>query len=148
MPVRIITVSTSRSSSRPASSPSSPGTSATESREVPAGCATLTSGAGNHASSTVPSAAMAARPTPAAQVTGLDVTGLTLSIVGLDLRGDPIALTAALVDIPSESGHEAHIADEVEAALRNQTTGFEIVRHGNAVLARTNVGRPTRALLA
>jgi succinyl-diaminopimelate desuccinylase len=71
-----------------------------------------------------------------------------LSIVGLDLRGDPIALTAALVDIPSESGHEAHIADEVEAALRNQTTGFEIVRHGNSVLARTNMGRPTRALLA
>lgn len=68
--------------------------------------------------------------------------------MGLDLRRDPIALTAALVDIPSESGHEARIADEVEAALREQTRGFEIVRHGNAVLARTNHGRPTRVLLA
>ncbi|MGH3969747.1 MAG: hypothetical protein ACRDTV_16915, partial [Mycobacterium sp.] len=29
----------------------------------------------------------------------------------LDLRGDPIELTAALVDIPSESRHEARIAD-------------------------------------
>ncbi|HYQ35370.1 MAG TPA: succinyl-diaminopimelate desuccinylase, partial [Mycobacterium sp.] len=36
----------------------------------------------------------------------------------LDLRGDPIELTAALVDIPSESRDEARLADEVEAALR------------------------------
>ena len=47
--------------------------------------------------------------------------------VGMDLRGDPIALTAALVDIPSESRHEQRIADEIEAALRDQTTGFEVV---------------------
>jgi succinyl-diaminopimelate desuccinylase len=66
----------------------------------------------------------------------------------LDLRGDPIELTAALVDIPSESRHEERIADEVEAALRAQTSGFEIVRNGNAVLARTGLGRPTRVLLA
>jgi succinyl-diaminopimelate desuccinylase len=68
--------------------------------------------------------------------------------VGLDLRGDPIALTAALVDIPSESGQEARIADEVEAALRDQTSGFEIIRNGDAVLARTNRGHATRVLLA
>lgn len=66
----------------------------------------------------------------------------------LDLCGDPITLTAALVDIPSESRHEAHIADEVEAALRAQTTGFEILRTGNAVLARTKLGKPSRVLLA
>ena len=35
----------------------------------------------------------------------------------LDLTADPIALTAALVDIPSESRHEQLIADEIEAAL-------------------------------
>jgi succinyl-diaminopimelate desuccinylase len=68
--------------------------------------------------------------------------------VGLDLRGDPIVLTAALVDIPSESGDEARIADEVEAALRDQTHGFEIVRNGNAVLARTTSGKPSRVVLA
>jgi len=68
--------------------------------------------------------------------------------VGLDLRGDPVALTAALVDIPSESRHEQRIADEIEAALREQTTGFEVVRNGNAVLARTNLGLPSRVLLA
>ncbi len=66
----------------------------------------------------------------------------------LDLHGDPIDLTAALVDIPSESRSEARIADEVEAALRAQTTGFEIIRNGNAVLARTQLGRPARVLLA
>jgi succinyl-diaminopimelate desuccinylase len=66
----------------------------------------------------------------------------------LDLAGDPVALTAALVDIPSESRHEQRIADEIEAALREQTTGFEVVRNGNAVLARTNLGVPSRVLLA
>lgn len=68
--------------------------------------------------------------------------------MGLDLHGDPIALTAALVDIPSESRHEQRIADEVEAALRTQTQGFEIIRNGDAVLARTTLGRPSRVLLA
>jgi len=66
----------------------------------------------------------------------------------LDLHGDPIELTAALVDIPSESRDESRIADEVEAALRAQTTGFQIVRNGNAVLARTDHGLPSRVLLA
>jgi succinyl-diaminopimelate desuccinylase len=66
----------------------------------------------------------------------------------LDLRADPIALTAALVDIPSVSRDEARIADEVEAALRAQTDGYEIVRNGDAVLARTNFGLPSRVVLA
>lgn len=59
-----------------------------------------------------------------------------------------MALTAALVDIPSESRHEKRIADEIEAALREQTVGYEIVRAGDAVLARTDYGRPSRVLLA
>ncbi|WP_040791868.1 succinyl-diaminopimelate desuccinylase [Nocardia paucivorans] len=66
----------------------------------------------------------------------------------LDLRADPIALTAALVDIPSVSQDEAAITDAVEAALRTQTTGFEVLRHGNVVLARTDRGLPTRVVLA
>ncbi|MGV0607639.1 succinyl-diaminopimelate desuccinylase [Mycolicibacterium sp. XJ1904] len=67
--------------------------------------------------------------------------------MGLDLHGDPIALTAALVDIPSESRHERRIADEVEAALREQTS-LEVIRSADAVLARTNLGLPSRVLLA
>src|SRR5690606_28754977 len=38
----------------------------------------------------------------------------------LDLRSDPVDLTAALVDIESVSGAEAGIADAAEAALRAQ----------------------------
>lgn len=68
--------------------------------------------------------------------------------MGLNLHGDPVDLTAALVDIPSESRDEKRIADEIEAALREQTTGFEIIRNGDAVLARTNRGLPSRVLLA
>ncbi|MBN7481126.1 succinyl-diaminopimelate desuccinylase [Mycobacteroides abscessus] len=68
--------------------------------------------------------------------------------MALELAGDPIALTAALVDIPSESRHEAQIADAVEVALREQTSGFEVIRNGNAVLARTNNGLGSRVMLA
>ncbi|AYF78611.1 succinyl-diaminopimelate desuccinylase [Nocardia yunnanensis] len=66
----------------------------------------------------------------------------------LDLSADPISLTAALVDIPSVSKNEKVIADIVEKAVREQTSGFEILRHGNTVLARTNRGLPTRVILA
>lgn len=65
----------------------------------------------------------------------------------LDLTTDPVELTAALVDIPSESRQEKRIADEVEAALRQQTP-YEVIRNGDAVLARTNLGRPSRVVLA
>ncbi|MFC9516661.1 succinyl-diaminopimelate desuccinylase [Nocardiaceae bacterium NPDC056970] len=66
----------------------------------------------------------------------------------LDLHADPIDLTAALVDIPSVSHDERAIADAVEEALRTQTTGFEVIRNGDAVLARTNRGLPSRVMLA
>ncbi len=65
----------------------------------------------------------------------------------LDLRSDPVDLTAALVDIPSVSRDEKRIADEVEQALREQTD-YEVLRNGDAVLARTNLGRPSRVILA
>lgn len=104
---------------------------------------------------------MVAMPTPEAPVAEVTVHQVTrgpdqpgkgaapANVAGvLDLHADPIALTAALVDIPSESRHEARIADEIEAALREQTTGFEVVRNGDAVLARTHFGRPSRVLLA
>jgi succinyl-diaminopimelate desuccinylase len=68
--------------------------------------------------------------------------------MALDLHGDPVDLTAALVDIPSESRDEVQIADAIEGALREQTSGFEVVRSGNAVLARTHRGLGSRVLLA
>lgn len=65
----------------------------------------------------------------------------------LDIAIDPIDLTAALVDIPSVSHDEERIANEVEAALR-ALAGFEVLRVGNNVLARTNRGLPQRVMLA
>lgn len=77
-----------------------------------------------------------------------DGYGDGVTAADLDLRADPVELTAALVDIASESGDEAAIADAVESALRSQATGFEIVRDGNRVLARTDRGLPSRVILA
>ncbi len=64
----------------------------------------------------------------------------------LDLT-DPVALTAALVDVESVSGGEAHLADLVERALRAHDH-LDVVRDGNCVVARTHLGRPQRVLLA
>ncbi|WP_245931031.1 succinyl-diaminopimelate desuccinylase [Actinokineospora auranticolor] len=68
--------------------------------------------------------------------------------VELDLTADPVDLTAALVDVPSVSGDEATLADAVQRALRTQAPHLEVVRSGNAVLARTNLGRPSRVVFA
>jgi succinyl-diaminopimelate desuccinylase len=65
----------------------------------------------------------------------------------LDLSLDGPALTAALVDIPSVSGAEAELADQVEQALRGLPR-LEVLRDGDTVLARTRAGRPGRVILA
>jgi succinyl-diaminopimelate desuccinylase len=69
-------------------------------------------------------------------------------VTHLDLTADPVELTAALVDVPSVSGDEAALADAVEAALRAQAPHLTVTRCGNSVLARTELGRPSRVLLA
>jgi succinyl-diaminopimelate desuccinylase len=68
--------------------------------------------------------------------------------VELDLTADLVDLCAALVDVPSVSGAEKPLADAVEAALRVQAPHLEVLRSGEAVLARTHLGRPSRILLA
>nr|WP_204261944.1 succinyl-diaminopimelate desuccinylase [Blastococcus saxobsidens] len=65
----------------------------------------------------------------------------------MDLSSDVLSLTRALVDAPSVSGSETALADAVEAALR-ALGGLEVERIGDAVLARTNLDRPTRVVLA
>src|SRR3954469_20856615 len=65
----------------------------------------------------------------------------------LDLAGDPVELTAALVDVPSVSGDERRLADLVEAAL-GELPGLSVERNGDALVARTFLGRPKRVLLA
>ncbi|MFC8452519.1 succinyl-diaminopimelate desuccinylase [Kitasatospora sp. NPDC057223] len=65
----------------------------------------------------------------------------------LDLTIDGGALTARLVDFPSVSGDELALADAVEAALRAYPH-LTVDRYGNNVVARTNLGRAERVLLA
>ncbi|GAA3012677.1 succinyl-diaminopimelate desuccinylase [Kitasatospora sp. NPDC006786] len=65
----------------------------------------------------------------------------------LDLTLDGGALTARLVDFPSVSGDEQALADAVEAALRGYPH-LTVDRHGNNVVARTNLGRAERVVLA
>lgn len=56
-------------------------------------------------------------------------------------------LTAALIDINSVSGNETDLADAVEAALR-AIPGLRVVRDGDAILARTELGKAERVILA
>ncbi|MER7843702.1 succinyl-diaminopimelate desuccinylase [Kitasatospora sp. NPDC096077] len=65
----------------------------------------------------------------------------------LDLTIDGGALTARLVDFPSVSGDEQALADAVEAALRAYPH-LTVDRYGNNVVARTNLGRAERVVLA
>lgn len=65
----------------------------------------------------------------------------------LDLTLDVVSLTAQLVDIESVSLAETEIADAVEGALR-ALPHLEVVRRGNTVVARTQLGHPERVVLA
>ncbi|MDQ3627801.1 MAG: succinyl-diaminopimelate desuccinylase [Actinomycetota bacterium] len=65
----------------------------------------------------------------------------------LDLTDDIVTLTAALVDIESVSKNEARIADVVEAALR-QLPHLHVERDGHTVVARTDLGRAERVVVA
>ncbi|MEV6011494.1 succinyl-diaminopimelate desuccinylase [Streptomyces sp. NPDC051976] len=65
----------------------------------------------------------------------------------LDLSQDAAALTAQLVDVPSVSLEEKPLADLVESALR-ALPHLEVDRDGDAVVARTRLGRAERVVLA
>jgi succinyl-diaminopimelate desuccinylase len=67
--------------------------------------------------------------------------------VVLDLAADVVDLTRALCDLESVSGGEGPLADAVEAALR-PLAHLEVVRDGDAVMARTALGRSERVVLA
>ena len=65
----------------------------------------------------------------------------------LDLFAEAADLTAQLVDIESVSGTEGPIADAIEAALRGLPR-LTVERDGHAVVARTDLGRTERVILA
>ncbi|MCO1338725.1 succinyl-diaminopimelate desuccinylase [Kocuria polaris] len=67
--------------------------------------------------------------------------------VNLDLGGDVAELTAQLIDIESVSDGEAAIADAVEAALA-RLPHLSVHRDGDSIIARTELGRAERVILA
>ncbi|MGH9183843.1 MAG: succinyl-diaminopimelate desuccinylase [Acidimicrobiales bacterium] len=60
---------------------------------------------------------------------------------------DLVALTAELVDIPSVSHHEGPLADHLEGVLAG-VGWLAVDRHGDNVVARTDLGRRHRLILA
>ena len=65
----------------------------------------------------------------------------------LDLTADTITLLEQLVNIESVSKNAQAIADAVEAALR-ELSHLTVSRHGNTVVARTELGRGERVVIA
>lgn len=65
----------------------------------------------------------------------------------LDLTSAVEDLARQLVDIPSVSGDETAIADAVASALR-RVDHVTVTRDGDAVVARTDVGRSQRVIIA
>jgi succinyl-diaminopimelate desuccinylase len=65
----------------------------------------------------------------------------------LDLNADAVTLTEQLVNIESVSRNEQAIADTVETALRG-VPHLAVTRRGNTVVARTELGRPERVVIA
>ena len=67
--------------------------------------------------------------------------------MGLDLTADAVTLTQQLVDIESVSGNETAIADAIEQAL----SGYDhltVQRFGHTLVARTDLGREERVVIA
>jgi succinyl-diaminopimelate desuccinylase len=67
--------------------------------------------------------------------------------IRLDPTQDVVALATALCDIPSVSLEEQELADQLERVLRG-LPHLSVTRDGNAVVARTELGRAERVLLA
>ncbi|WP_334146888.1 succinyl-diaminopimelate desuccinylase [Microbacterium sp.] len=65
----------------------------------------------------------------------------------LDLTASSLDLTRAICDIPSVSGDEQRLADEIEAAIA-PLAHLEVIRHGNTIVARTALGRAQRVAIA
>lgn len=71
----------------------------------------------------------------------------SMNQVSLDLDADVTTLAAALIDIPSESRYEGPLAAAIERAL-GAYDHLSVSRHGNTVVARTELGRAERVIVA
>jgi len=67
--------------------------------------------------------------------------------VALNLAADVVELTRAICDIESVSGNETKLADAIHQALA-KCAHLEITRDGDAIVARTKLGRTSRVVIA
>ncbi len=67
--------------------------------------------------------------------------------VTLNLEADVVELTREICDIESVSGNEKALADAIEAAL-SAYPHLEVIRDADAIVARTNLGRDSRVVIA
>ena len=67
--------------------------------------------------------------------------------VNLDLKSDVVDLTRVICDIESVSGNEKELADSIEEALMAYPH-LEVIRDGDAIVAKTNLGRAKRVVIA
>ncbi|MEN9749257.1 MAG: hypothetical protein RL149_335 [Actinomycetota bacterium] len=65
----------------------------------------------------------------------------------LNLEGDVVELTRAICDIESVSGNEKQLADAIESALAKYSH-LEVIRDGDAIVARTHFGHANRVVIA
>ncbi|MFE6734278.1 succinyl-diaminopimelate desuccinylase [Microbacterium sp. NPDC057650] len=67
--------------------------------------------------------------------------------MALDPSASSLELTRAICDFPSVSGDERALADAIEEVVR-RSDHLEVIRHGNTIVARTDLGRPQRVVIA
>lgn len=65
----------------------------------------------------------------------------------LDLTADSVAITQAICDVPSVSGDERTLADLIVEALAG-AAHLELIRDGDTIVARTNLGCDRRVVIA
>ncbi len=70
-----------------------------------------------------------------------------MTSLSLNTDADVVELTRQICDIESVSGNEKALADAIESALRS-VDHLEVIRDGDAIVARTNLGRAKRVVIA
>lgn len=68
-------------------------------------------------------------------------------MTALELTSSSVDLTRAICDIHSESGDETTLADAIASAV-SAYDHLEVIRDGDTIVARTNLGRARRVVIA
>lgn len=85
-------------------------------------------------------------PTPS-EVNAPSTPFAAAGVEKLALGASSVEITREICDIESVSGNEKRLADAIEATLAD-SAHLEVIRHGNCVVARTNLGRAQRVIIA